>query len=321
MSVKPVPASTDWRYKLIELNARLRVMRSRLVEAETSLADRLAELNAFEFKLRTVTAHLLQRLEKLDREINRLRQQLQDLDNGLRFSDEDYSDEFGDQFADFNVRQGEEAGSAEDFRYREQTLRKQPRPDLSPRVEADLKQLYRQLARRFHPDLGRTPEEREERTQLMMRINAAYHAGDLAALQQLDTLPDPDSHFATESDEREVEKLTRELGRCRTRLAEIHEQLSRLDHHKSAQLLRRYQKSQKNGRDFLAEIVVDIRSALSRRTAERDHLKDQLQNYDKFEDGEDRLADTILYMGLELGLDDDDTSPDSSWHTYDEDDE
>ena len=45
---------------------------------------------------------------------------------------------------------------------------------------ADLKSLYRRLARRFHPDLARSEEEQVRHAALMARINALYRAGDRA---------------------------------------------------------------------------------------------------------------------------------------------
>ena len=322
MSQEIVRSQSDWRFKKIELTARLNVLRPKLINAEAELADKLASLNAFEFRLRALTNPLIKRLEALQQEIAKFRQQLRDRDAGLRFSEDDYDEEFTGQFNEFNVRSGEEAGSSEDFRYRDQFHSKRDRANLNQAEEANLKQLYRQLARRFHPDLGKSPEEREERTQIMMRINAAYQAGDLDALLEIQDMPDPTSEFATDSDHVDVGKLQRELERCQKRLAEIAEQMERLNRHKSARLLKRYERAKEAGRDLLAEMVVDIRNELGRRTAERDHLKDQLENFDlhgiAMED--ERVAEAIFTMGLELGLDDDDTSPDTGWHTFDDDD-
>lgn len=45
--------------------------------------------------------------------------------------------------------------------------------------------IYRLLAKRHHPDLATTPEERERRTELMLRINMAYRDHNLGALQSL----------------------------------------------------------------------------------------------------------------------------------------
>lgn len=52
--------------------------------------------------------------------------------------------------------------------------------------EIDLKQLYRKLARRFHPDLVLDEAERQRRNRLMSIINAAYAAQDVATLLKVD---------------------------------------------------------------------------------------------------------------------------------------
>lgn len=59
----------------------------------------------------------------------------------------------------------------------------EPEPPLSP---ADLKQLYRSLARLYHPDYGVDEADRERRTRLMALINEAYAAGDVEALRLLE---------------------------------------------------------------------------------------------------------------------------------------
>ena len=58
-------------------------------------------------------------------------------------------------------------------------------PATGPLSPQALKSLYRQLARRYHPDLTTDPVERERRNRLMAEINAAYSRRDLIALQTL----------------------------------------------------------------------------------------------------------------------------------------
>jgi hypothetical protein len=55
-----------------------------------------------------------------------------------------------------------------------------------PKVDDDLKRIYRRLARQYHPDLAQDDADRIHRTQLMAMINDAYAQQDrdaLAALQ------------------------------------------------------------------------------------------------------------------------------------------
>jgi len=51
--------------------------------------------------------------------------------------------------------------------------------------EAAIKTLYRQLARRYHPDLTTDPAERTRRNRLMAEINEAYTRRDTEALRAL----------------------------------------------------------------------------------------------------------------------------------------
>lgn len=48
-----------------------------------------------------------------------------------------------------------------------------------------LRRLYRELARRIHPDLAQNPEERTERERIMAVVNNAYREGDLARLHAI----------------------------------------------------------------------------------------------------------------------------------------
>lgn len=67
------------------------------------------------------------------------------------------------------------------------------RANAAPAVPDDpqaLKQLFRKLARRFHPDLTTDPAEHERRNRIMAEINSAYSRRDYGALLALDRQPD-----------------------------------------------------------------------------------------------------------------------------------
>ncbi|MFH8367904.1 hypothetical protein [Streptomyces sp. NPDC018031] len=59
----------------------------------------------------------------------------------------------------------------------------QPPPRVRPSEEA--RRLYRDLARRAHPDLADGDDERRRRGDFIVRVNAAYAAGDEAVLREL----------------------------------------------------------------------------------------------------------------------------------------
>ena len=60
-----------------------------------------------------------------------------------------------------------------------------------PLDRAAEKRLYRELARRFHPDLGQTALEIAYRTEMMSAVNQAYAAADSQALYDLAGELDP----------------------------------------------------------------------------------------------------------------------------------
>ncbi len=88
-----------------------------------------------------------------------------------------------------------------------------------------LKRLYRDLARRFHPDLGGDQNERDRRTAIMSQINAAYTAGDLDALQALaDDSSDPNGllpALTLRSLRKQLDELDAQIGRLTSERDEL----------------------------------------------------------------------------------------------------
>ncbi|MEV4558838.1 rhodanese-like domain-containing protein [Kitasatospora sp. NPDC049285] len=88
------------------------------------------------------------------------------------------------------------SGDPEDLRRaREARERVEPVEEAGPREgepearrvrpDKDAQRVYRELARRAHPDLSTEPAEQERRSAFIARVNEAYALGDAAALEQL----------------------------------------------------------------------------------------------------------------------------------------
>lgn len=65
-------------------------------------------------------------------------------------------------------------------------MRRQRRRELPENEQKELRKLYLTLARLCHPDLATDDEDRDRREELMLQINAAWHAQDLKGLQALE---------------------------------------------------------------------------------------------------------------------------------------
>lgn len=59
------------------------------------------------------------------------------------------------------------------------------RPPQRVRPSEEARKLYRELARKAHPDLAQDEKERERRDEFIARVNAAYGRGDEAMLREL----------------------------------------------------------------------------------------------------------------------------------------
>jgi len=115
-----------------------------------------------------------------------------------------------------------------------------------------LKRLYRQLARRYHPDLSADPAEREHRNRLMAEINNAYNRRDLDALKVLAAQPE------NRSVDEPLETLQlRQMQQIHLQLTQrlVHLKRERDDLLSSDLMWLKIQQSLNQGRDVLREVA------------------------------------------------------------------
>ncbi|MGD0962369.1 MAG: hypothetical protein ABSA57_00550 [Candidatus Acidiferrales bacterium] len=119
-----------------------------------------------------------------------------------------------------------------------------------------MKRLYREVAKRIHPDLTSDRDERMRREALMAEANKAYEAGDESQLNRI--LNAYETSLETVQGEgpgAELIRVIRRISQVRGRIAEIEaeaEELRRSDLH---QLKSRLEEAQRHGRDVLKEMV------------------------------------------------------------------
>ncbi len=304
-----IQATDQWRERIIELQALLEDIKPQLVAAEAELSERLAAISAFEFRVRSRLERLTHRLEELTGEIKLLRHQLMHLREDLLSDDGFVGDNLYEQW-----RTSEDAGAAAsgNYRYRE-VPEKEPELSLTPDQRTAIKHLYRQLARRFHPDFALDDEDRIYRTDMMMAINSAYATGDLERLRALAQEPDPQQRAY--SDKQLAEALMKEWHHCVGRIKEIELELARLEEHPSAQLMRHAEKAAEEDRDLLDELAAELRDKIAYKLVQRDMLKDEIETFgtDNSDQAGDEFADAVFDLGLEQVLVEDPMSAFIEW--------
>jgi hypothetical protein len=144
----------------------------------------------------------------------------------------------------------------------------EPRPF---QASAELKSLYRDVARRIHPDLTSDRDDRAKRQVLMAQANEAYERGDAEQLTRILTQYEWDPEAVQgEGAGPELIRVIRRISQARSRLSEIEAELQELLRSDLHQLKVRVDKAEGHGRDIVAEIVgkVDEQIAQAKRRLE-----------------------------------------------------
>jgi hypothetical protein len=125
----------------------------------------------------------------------------------------------------------------------------------------DLRALFRELAKRIHPDFATSSEDEQHRTRLMAQANDAFLRHDARSLQRL--LDGHDSELATTSGTAaEIEAAKALLREVEHDIETAEAEIATLQSSDTAQLQRRTIQAALEGRDLLAEMAVRIKGRI-----------------------------------------------------------
>ena len=224
----------------------LQKRREELAQLEAELAERGAQLanlksgmTGFESRYMSVVGDRYDKLADIEKEIARLQ--------GLEF-DDDYD---GDSLADDEVGCGQN------------------------RLHSDkLKKLYKEVARKFHPDLTSCPQERQHRHQLMIEVNHAYASGAEERLQEM-----LEAGVSLESAEigavssAEMILLLRKIAEIRQRLAEVESDITNITTSEIYTLKLRIENAEALEVDLFADLLLQIDRQIKKASNRLFHLQ------------------------------------------------
>ena len=133
----------------------------------------------------------------------------------------------------------------------------------SPKMEEQIKKLFRELARRFHPDLTSDPEEKKWREDVMTRVNQAYSNRDLKALRALAEQPDRPVAAPNQTKDQEIASLKSELKRLDGVIADLKARINHLEESPAWLLKMEARLKRRSGADLLTELEARIREQIS----------------------------------------------------------
>ena len=184
--------------------------------------------------------------------------------------------------AEFDGRREEVRHEEEETRrYERAFAREQERPRLDAAAADEVVRLFRELARRYHPDLARTEEERRRREPLMQRVNAAFRDRDLIGLRTLaQEVEADDPAFEARSLGEKLVWAIREVARLDEVIVAVEAELAAVHASDTHALWQRQEMGNRvveeleadlaaelaTTRDRLAELIATYRHLLDRRT-------------------------------------------------------
>ncbi|MGA3293935.1 MAG: J domain-containing protein [Candidatus Acidiferrales bacterium] len=127
------------------------------------------------------------------------------------------------------------------------------------KASPEMKRLYREVAKRIHPDLTSNREDRVKRQELMAEANEAYERGDEARLAKILTAYEcSPENVEGEGAGPELVRVIRRVSQARGRLAEIEAEMQELARSELHQLKSRVEEAEQGGRDVLAEMIQKV---------------------------------------------------------------
>ena len=123
----------------------------------------------------------------------------------------------------------------------------------------ELKKLYRDLAKRVHPDLATDEADRAHRERSMSEANRAYERGDVDALRRIleeyESSPESVKGTGVAAD---LVRVIRQIRQLQKRLVQIEVEITTLCESDIAKLKAKAEQLSDQGRNLLAEMAEDV---------------------------------------------------------------
>jgi chromosome segregation ATPase len=230
--------------KLTPEEEELAAKREELMRLEAELADRELALASLKAELASFEGLYLRRVGVLYAELDEWNAQLAELraeQAGTREAKSEAAEARTQAEEAYSAAHGEAA-------------------DVQPFTPSpELKKLYREAAKRVHPDTATDEADRARRERLMKEVNAAYVAGNEDALRRiladLENSPDMIQGSGVGVD---LVRILRQLRQVRDRTAAIELEIAKIPETDMAKLKVKVDQAEKEGRDLIADMVTTV---------------------------------------------------------------
>jgi hypothetical protein len=232
---------TPEEIELEKKRAELSPLEEELVLKELDLTTAQVELEAFRCRYLNIVGVKLAQLDDLKAQIAELLAHL------------DPKNKDAQKEASRRRTQAQESANATGSITKEQYEKEPFKPS------ENLKKLYRDLAKKAHPDLAPDAQAREKRKRFMQEVNQAYAERDEARLQSLlnEWERSPDS-VSGEGTGAELIRIIRQIALVRNRIETISKEMENLKDTDIYKLKLRVNNAQDDSRDLLSEMAAEV---------------------------------------------------------------
>jgi hypothetical protein len=222
--------------ELLLRRAQLATLRAKMAASELQLATLRAQLHSFEARYIRQVGVLYVQLDQWEARIAEL------------------------EVASESIEDTERLLRAAQQREQQHTLAPEPEPAPAARPAPSLRSLFRELARRIHPDFAINPLDALHRTHLMAQANDAYLRAD--ATQLLRMLHHHELPFTPQTAAESLAETLTLLAQTQSDLAALDTELSTLAASEMAALHDRTRAAAITGRDLLAEMAAQVKGRI-----------------------------------------------------------
>lgn len=131
------------------------------------------------------------------------------------------------------------------------------------KASPELKKLFKEVARRIHPDYATDDADRRKREQLMKEANAAYERGDAEMLKRnLEEYESSPESVQGEGIAADLVRVIRQIKQVTSRLSQIEVEITSLIDSDIAKLKAKAEAARVEGRELLTEMAEDVRKRI-----------------------------------------------------------
>jgi hypothetical protein len=253
MTNEPVRTVKPEEEELKKKQAELSELESKLADRELFLANLRVELSAFERNYVKLVGQRYAELDDIEAKI------------AERVARAHPQDRPAQDFAAHARSQADTSRANV-----ENSLASSAADSVPPRSQT-LKNLYREVAKRIHPDLATDSEDRLKRQKLMAEANRAFEEGDEAGLRRiLDEYESSPEAVKGEGAAADLIRVIRKIAQVNRRLLEIEKDVAFLKKSELFELKGKVDRAATEGRDLLKEMAKDLDAQIA---VSRERLK------------------------------------------------